>query len=260
MSTLQRHRIEERFMRNILVSFFFHFSIALFFSLNFYFLSNDAVIVESAVRVDLVGLPDKFQQLPQPQAAAKEKNTEKASAPQEEVKPSVVIDKAQSKVKPLDQEPVVNLKKTKTRQKQALDKIKALETMEKMKKEISQQVAAEKYAQSRPIRGNILSAGAALTGVNQLQYEQYFGQLDVHIKSHWSLPEFLQNRGLRTQVKIQFDENGYILSKEITLSSGNVEYDNFVLETIEKSSPLPAPPEKFQDIVKHRGILIGFPE
>jgi colicin import membrane protein len=259
LSTLERSRIEEKIVRNFFVSIFFHVLVIAAFSIKFVFFPDEAILIESAVRVDIVGLPEKMQQLPPPltEPADATKKTPPPTAP--DTKPSESEKKADSKTKAPPEEKAINLNKTKDRQKQALDKLKALEALEKVKKEVAQQGKSQ-ADQPRPVRGNVLSAGTALTGVNQLQYEQYFGQLDIHIKNYWSLPEFMQNRDLKTQVRIQFDENGFITSKVITRSSGNAEYDNFVLDSIQRASPLPAPPEKFRDIVKYKGVILGFPE
>lgn len=238
-----------------------HATLVGFFSFKLVFFPDDAILIESAVRVDMVGLPEKAQQLPPPLPATPAP-PEKPAAPKPEPKetpPPPPPKPTEPKIPPpKPEEKAINLNKTKDRQKQAMEKINALSAVEKLKKEIESE--NQKKTAPQPVRGNVLASGSALTGLNKLQYDQYFGDLDQHIKKHWSLPEFMQNRDYRTQIRVQFDENGFPVSKMIVHSSGNAEYDNFVMETLVRATPFPAPPEKFRDIVRYKGVLIGFPE
>ncbi len=259
MAVIERNRIEEQFVRNFFLSILAHVLLVAAFSIKFVFFPSESIIVESAVRVDLVGLPEKMQQLPPPVTEVTKET--KSPPPAEKSKPEEKTPPPpETKVaKTPPEEKAINLNKTKDKQKQAMDKLKALSAVEKLKNEMAQQDQA-KNAPPKPVRGNVLSAGTSLAGLNKLEYDQYFGHLDIHIKNYWSLPEFMQNKDYKTQVKITFDENGFVTSKTITRSSGNIEYDNFVLDTVQRASPLPPPPEKFRDIVKYKGVILGFPE
>jgi len=51
-----------------------------------------------------------------------------------------------------------------------------------------------------------------------------------------------------------------VLSRKITMSSKNVEFDNKVLEAIDKASPFPKPPNRFVKIFEVKGVEFAFPE
>ena len=120
--------------------------------------------------------------------------------------------------------------------------------------------ADAKKTTAAKVKGNVLSAGTALSGLSKLQHDTYIADLDSHIKQHWSIPEYLAKKDYKAQVRVRIDENGQIISRQISKSSGNPNYDAEVLATVDKSAPFPRPPEKFIAIVQVDGILIGFPE
>lgn len=218
---------------------------------------------ESAIRVDLVGLPDKVQTLPQ-----KEEIKPEAAAPKPEVKPPEPAPEPVPEIKtakPVIPEKTkdpeaINLDKTKSKQQAALDRLKSMSAIDKIKQDLENQKKKEAAAAAAPVKGNVLSAGTALTGLNQLQHENYVADLDKHIKENWTLPQWLANKNYKAQVLLKIDSKGQILSRQIAKSSGNPNYDEVAINTIDQSAPYPPPPEKFIKIVEVRGILIGFPE
>ncbi len=239
----------------------FHVGIVLFFLLKTFFVSSDVINYDSAIRVDIVGLPDKIDpkqlapaEAPKPEPVL-EKKEEPPPAPTTEVK---LPDKSK-----LDAE-AINLDSVKKKQQQALNKLKSMSAIEQIKKNIeAQKKAAESANQQKTVnqvKGNILSPGTELTGLNKLQHENYLSQLDRQIKSNWSIPEWLAKKNYKAQVLLKLDETGAIVGRQIVKSSGNENYDDVVLETIDKSAPYPPPPEKLTSIVRVRGLLIGFPE
>ncbi|MEK6772614.1 MAG: TonB family protein [Bdellovibrionota bacterium] len=239
-----------------------HVGLVLFLMLKTYFVSNDVIDYESAIRVDLVGLPDKIdpkQLAPaEPIAPPPKEKSEPPPAPPPAVEKEKLPDK--SKIDPDS----INLDAVKKKQQQALNKLKSLSAIEQIKKNLeeskkqNEKDRAQKAATQ--IKGNILSPGTELTGLNKLQHENYVGQIDRQIKQNWSIPEWLAKKDYQAQVLLKLDEKGLILSRHIVKSSGNANYDDAVLETIDKSAPYPSPPEKLIAIVGARGLLIGFPE
>ncbi|RYZ82311.1 MAG: cell envelope integrity protein TolA [Proteobacteria bacterium] len=142
-------------------------------------------------------------------------------------------------------------------------------TLDKIKEDLKNEAEAEKKklagvgnakTAGTKIKGNVLSPGTELTGLNKLQHDNYLGDLDQQIKQNWFLPQWLSKKPLRAQVRLKLDEKGQIISRDIALSSGNSSYDDLALDTIDKSAPFPPPPEKFVSIVGVNGLLIGFPE
>lgn len=266
---------DEKLSRGIGVSFAVHGIILLFFTINAVFFTPEKIDFSQAVRVDIVGLPDKEppkitapaakeEAKPAPTPAAEkpvEKPPEKAPPP-----PAPAPAKPEApKLPPKKEEAAINLEKNKSKQQNAMEKLKAMAALDKIKEDVAAEKAkeaakgkAEEAAQK--IRGNVLSPGTALTGLNKAQHETYLADLNNHIKQHWALPEWLAKRDLSAQVRVQFDSRGNILSRKIVKSSGNPSYDEEVLATIDKAAPFLAPPEKFIAVFSVDGVLIGFPE
>lgn len=263
---------DDQFSRGIGVSFALHALLISFFTLKTVFFTPEQIDFTQAVRVDMIGLPDKTtpQDLPapakeEPKAALPDKATPepvatpapKSPAP----KPEPVVAKA-----PPHKDAEVNLEKVKSKQQSAIDKLKALAALEKIKDEVAAEKnkplpgAGKSNDGTQKIKGNVLSPGTSLTGLTKLQHDTYAVDLDRHIKQNWSLPEWLAKRDFKAQARVFIDSRGNILGRKIVKTSGNPSYDEEVLQTIDRSAPFPAPPEKFLAIVSVDGILIGFPE
>jgi colicin import membrane protein len=227
----------EQFYRAIYLSLGFHVFIVVAFTVKTVFFPHESLTYENAVRVDLVALPDKLV----PQLSAEE------------------ISKIESKIeKKASKDKAVNLNKTKKTQKDAFKKLREMEALEKIKKEVD--LESRKKRVSKLFKGNQLSSGSELTGIVALQHENYIAEVKKHIYKYWSLPEWLSNKHYKTKVLVKFDERGLVVYKKIIKSSGHPEYDDATLAAIEKASPAPAPPEKLANILAVEGVLIGFPE
>lgn len=240
------------------VSVGLHLAIFLAFTVRaLFFASSDVLIYQSAVRVDIVGLPDKID--PAQPLPPKQEEAPANPRPAEPVK-------TEAKAKTPQKEPeTMSLNREKNKQKEALEKLKAMSAVEKIKEELEKDkknVAGQGASKATgiKIKGNVLSPGTELTGLNRLQHDNYLASLDQQIKQHWFLPQWLAKKSLRTQVRLKIDEKGQVLAREIVLSSGNSSYDELALETIDKAAPYAPPPEKFVSIVATSGLLIGFPE
>lgn len=254
----------------LFISLGLHFFILSLFILQNVFFEGDKIDYESAIRVDIVGLPDKIQQPtpaepvapPPPQEVTKapepvEETTTKLPDKKAPTEPEAIkLTKDKNKPEPSD--------KIKKKQQEALEKIKKMSALDKIKSDIESEQKKDSLEKlnktSHQYKGNVLNAGTELTGLNKIQHENYVGLLDKKIKENWTLPQWLSNKNYKAQALIKIDENGVVIYNQIYKSSGNASYDDIVLETINKSSPFPKPPEKFVDIVGIKGILIGFPE
>lgn len=243
-----------------------HVGIVVFFMLKSIFFGGVPIEYERAVRVDLVGLPDKVtpqdltpaKPLPNPATAA----PTPAAEPQAEAKPEV---KKEASPKLLPQKKkdndAINLDKSKSKQKDALNRLKQMEAMEKLEREAeAERARAQAEAARKLIKGNQVSSGTQLTGLSKLQAEAYIEQVEQQIRSNWSLPQWLAKKPLTARVRVRFDEKGNITSTQIVKSSGNPSFDEIVVDTVRKSSPVPPPPEKFVRMLSVEGILFGFPE
>jgi colicin import membrane protein len=252
----------ESINRGLWVSAVVHAVVFSLFVVKSVFFAHESINYQAAVRVDLVALPDKIEPgktapLPTPQASVKPAPSPSPVATPEKK----AAEKPAPKVAPIAKKDpdAVNLAKQKSKEKAALEKLKAMEALEKIKEDVANE-QQKKTPPPQKIKGNVLSAGSALTGLSKLQHDTYVADLDTHIKQNWSLPEWLAKKDYKAQVRVRIDDRGNILSRQIIKSSGNQSYDAEVLATVDRSAPFPPPPEKFVSIVGVDGILIGFPE
>lgn len=66
----------------------------------------------------------------------------------------------------------------------------------------------------------------------------------IHIRQNWVVPPSFRNQPLRTGVQVELDASGAVIGEpQIVKRSGNPWYDEGVVRSIQKASPLPAPPE-----------------
>lgn len=224
-----------------------HVAIFLFFTIKAIFVPNEKIDYSTAVRVDIVALPDKLD-------PSKVEMAPKSEPPQATKKP-----KAEETTKKSAPD-TISLKKTKSKQQDALERLKKMSALERIKQEVeTSKKRADALEKISQVKGNVISAGSSLTGLNKLQHDEYVAELDQHIKQNWSKPKWIEKE-LRARVRLKIDSNGQILSRDLILSSGDPIYDETVLSTIDNSSPYPKPPEKFVEIAAVKGILIGFPD
>lgn len=244
----------DSFSRFIGVSVIAHISIAAFFTLKAVVFPSEPIEIRSAIRVDMVALPDKTPQAaPAPKPKPAPKVEVKKPEPKPEVKPKPTPPKPKAEAKPA---PKVNLDKSKKDQSDALSKLKAMQAIENLKKQKEQ----EEQAQAQEYKGNVLSEGSSLTGLAQIEFDRYFGEVEGAIRQNWNLPKWLEDGNYRAQVRVMIDERGYVIDKKIQTSSGNPAFDDVVLDTIEKSSPLPPPPGRLKNVLSSRGFVLNFPE
>jgi colicin import membrane protein len=261
---------DDQFNRGIGVSFAIHAVLISFFTLKAVFFTPEAIDFTQAIRVDMVGLPDKVE----PKDLTSETSAKPALPPKEEPKPVVekpAEKKAETKPELPKHQPkkddAVNLEKNKVSQQSAIEKLKAMAALEKIKAEVAEDkkkttppaTGQDKTGEAK-VKGNMVSPGTSLTGLNKLQHDNYGAELNRHIKKNWTLPEWLTNRNLKAQMVVYIDSHGNILERKLVKSSGNPEYDEAVIKAVDDSAPFPAPPEKFQAYLSVNGILIGFPE
>src|SRR5262245_41125859 len=66
----------------------------------------------------------------------------------------------------------------------------------------------------------------------------------IHVRQSWVVPPGFRQQSLTTVIDVELDSGGNLIGEpEIVKRSGNPWYDDGVLRSIRKASPLPAPPE-----------------
>jgi colicin import membrane protein len=246
-----------------------HAVIVALFVVKILFFSKPLIDLSQAISVSVSDL-GATQRLPEkktePSAEpAKDANDDNPPPKEEPVKESSKPAKSESakpetlpkKTKPEPKKEEINLSKSKSKQKEAFDKIKKLSALEKIKQDVATESKTGKAAPAKP---RVVAAGTELSGLDKIEASDYLRSLDSSIKQYWQLPQWLINKNLRAQVLVKFNTSGQILSTKILTSSGNSNYDNYCLQAITKAAPFPKVPAKFSEKFSIDGLIVGFPE
>lgn len=215
----------------------------IFFLKNVFFPSFSQPYVPS-LKVDVVDLPDLLKkEIPwvSPPPAA-----EDAAPTKEKEKPLPKTDEM------VIQEKHVDKKKRKEKISNALARIRALEKIKAQNQEETVE-APEKIA------GNKLSAGSSLGEEAKESAEaSYYDKVLDQVKKNWELPVWLARQQLSAQVLVFINASGRIEGQRFVKSSGHPQFDQIVLDTLQKSQPFPHPSVEDLDRLRN-GILLGFP-
>lgn len=254
--------------RGTTISLIAHATLLLAMVINVSFFSKPKLDLSEAIRVDMVGLPEKYNpaqkstDLPEKiEKPVEPVIEEKKPEPKVEAKPEPKPEpKAETKPDPKAKpEPdTVKLDKAKQKQKAALEKLKKLSAVDKIRQQVQNEKTAAETA--KILKGRVLTKGTALTGLDRIQSDNYTGQLDALVKSHWALPQWLIGKQLRTRVLVKIEPDGRVSDKKVVQSSGNPTYDDYCLQAVTKASPFPKVPDKFTEIYAEDGVVFGFPE
>lgn len=275
MSTATAPQARDDLKKGLVISLGAHVVLALYFIVKNMIFPSASFDAIPAVRVDIVALPDKISPNDLPQKSS-EPEAKAPLPPEPPAKPKAepIPTPAPKVPTPAKTDPeAINLEKAKAKQKEALSRLKSLDALDKIKDDVSKEskeaeqkrldaLAANARAQAgaAKIKGNVLAAGSELTGIDRLQHEEYRANLDRHIKPFWQLPEWLGRKNLKAQVLVKIDGQGRLISKQLLKPSGNPDFDDSVMDTIDRAIPLPAPPVKFVAKVGMEGILLEFGE
>ena len=261
------------------ISFVAHVFLILVFSLSSHLrgiFKKDLEIKNTAIRVDMIGLPD----LPTQSSRSGEKKqspvlTLKTPEKTLEAKKNKEVAKlkAKQKAKKLEAKKRREAEKLKAKKreakKQELEKLKAKE-LEAKKGEAQKKEAQKREAEKKELeaknkalnkdspqknKGNRLSEGQS-TGDGELNPEQlseintYFSNIESRMKAYWNLPKHLLDQALIAQIEVKINNQGEMIAKKIVQSSGNDLFDSQALKAMEKASPYPPPPKSVQKIIQ----------
>lgn len=273
MNGTMTETIQNERNNGLVFSLIAHAVLIIFMVLKATFFDSDSIDYQSAIRVDLVALPDKDLSPPTDHATKLEpvvdNSPKETEAPKEKLPDKIMPDETAIKIADTkkQEEPKKNKideKMEEKRKKEALDRIKKMSALESIKSSVEteriEKMVGMADAKSKTYKGNVISPGTELTGINKIHHENYVALLDRQIKENWTLPQWMVKKDFKAQVLVKIDQNGTVIFNQIFKTSGNTNYDDIVLETIKKSGPFPKPPEKFSAILSEKGVLIGFPE
>lgn len=263
VETLESYQIlDHRLKKALKISLGLHIAVFLFFTVKVYLIPDDLIDYESSLRVDIVALPQKDLQKmiessppppPEPESATPEARAKPEPKKQAAPKEDVVI--LNPKKKPKNEK--VDKVQIEKKQKEALNRLKQMSALENLENQMKNDT---KPAAKPVFAGNQIATGSDLRGLSKIQHDSYVAQVERHIRQNWALPQWLANKKLRAQIRVKIDSNGLVISKTVVRSSGNSSFDDVALETIEKSSPVPRPPDKLAGLLTNEGILFGFPD
>ena len=232
----------DSFPRYVGLSVLLHIFVLVFFTVRMVFFPAEPIRIENAIRVDVVDLPDKVAATPPAPQVAPSRPEPVAVPPPSPSKAPVMEKKAETK--PADV------------QKRALERLKALKAIDQLKTEAE---AKPQPAKPQVYKGNAISRGEDLTGMERLQYNEYFGKLKNRVKENWDLPSWLSQLALKAEVVVQLDSSGKIVRRYILTSSGNEIFDSKVLASIDRGAPYPEPPNRLAGFIESSGIVFAFP-
>lgn len=104
-------------------------------------------------------------------------------------------------------------------------------------------------------------AGTVSDFTKQTIGNQWVADCQEKIKPNWLVPSVIdesQRAGLAVVILLYVAPTGRVLKRSVEKSSGNDMYDRSVLQAIDKTSPLPAPPEEIREAVQKDGIEVTF--
>lgn len=244
---------KDSFSHYLYISIGFHVCILIALTVRILFFPSEVPVSTQSVRIDVVALPDKVME---------ESTAPKVEAPKPVKEKQAKVEKPVETVKPKpapEKPKIISLEKKPSKKKEAVEDeqnsaIARLKAMQKLKDKQAKEPKEEEF------KGNEVNKGNSLTGLHKIQERTYVGELERHIRSFWNLPEWLANGNLNARVLLLINKNGGISNKSFILKSGNDLFDEHVLGTLEKASPLPPPPADLVDNFATKGIEIGFPE
>ena len=249
---------QDDFSKGILVSIGLHFVLIALMIFKAVLYPSEPLRMERAIRVDMVGLPEKRAELPaeakaqappapvieekpQPKPEAKEApQPEKVALPKQEPKKSEAID----------------LQKTKDTQSNALKRLEAMKRLQGGSKPVEN----PKPGNTAPIKGNAISPGTSLTGIAKLEHDDYIVSLDDKIKQQWNLPAWLANGNFKARVVVYLDNRGFVTKMVMTQQSPNPVFNEKCMEAIQRAAPFAPPPDRLVNIFAVDGFEVGFPE
>lgn len=255
----------DHFQRDLAIAAAGHALVLAFIFLQAVFLPSDPIDLRQAIRVDVVGLPEKMTELPPPAPAEVKESAPPPSAPVKELPPKVV------EPEPAPKAPTVSLdKKPKPKdlskaQKAAMDKLKRMSALDKIKEELAAKSktkapSAGKSGTSQVVKGNEVTKGDSLTGLSKIAFDEYLSSIKAKVLENWSVPQWLMEANLKARVLVLIDQRGVVMKKTIQQSSGNDIFDGQALDAVDKSSPFPAPPDRIQGVLSTSGIIFNFPQ
>ena len=200
-----------------------------------------------AISVDLVAAPSRAAPAPRPPAKPKAAPAPVPAPPQAKPKPKPPVpDKRVLPKESTTPKPTPRAK----REEIAPEDVARPEARQEEYTDVLDQLRAEAGEEAAPEAepervAAVAPAGGGGTGRPvSPEVADWMRRARIHVRQSWVVPPGFRQQSLATVVDVELDGGGNLLGDpEIVKRSGNPWYDDGVLRSIRKASPLPAPPE-----------------
>ena len=192
-----------------------------------------------AIRVDLVDLPQLTQQ--------QKENIDLTK----KVNPKLTSPKGKSTKKK-------NMVKAPSAGTSRLKSLRERLRSENIRNQVIAKLKAGEEVGRPAIRGNKLSEGHAAAGNVGQAGDLYKVRLKDHVRRYWNVPQWMRSKDLKATVLVKLTPDGRILTTQFVNRSGSAKFDAEVVNTIERSEPVPPPPQELRRYFIEEGIEWDF--
>ena len=225
---ISREPLERReFRRLLVVSGLAHAALALFLGFS---PGGEVVMPQGVIAVELVAMPS-------PAAPAKLAPAPKLAPPAPPPPPEpkqVVLPKEPA---PLPEPKLVAEPKPEPKPAEPASEKDYSDVLSELREEVGDEAPAPAPAQTASI-------GSPTGSPVPPEFLAWERRARIHIRQNWVVPPSFRNQPLRTGIQVELDARGTVVGEpRIVKRSGNPWYDDGVVRSIQKASPLPPPPE-----------------
>jgi len=230
------------FRRFVVVSALLHVALVAIFAFSPSFAVTSAPM--GAISVNLVGAPAPARRAPAPPAKPKAAPVPTPAPAQQRPKPPVpekrVLPKQTTTPKPTPRA---------RREEIAPEDVVRPETPQQEYSDVLDNLRSELGEEETPAQPEQVAAVAPAGGGGtgrpvSPEVADWMRRARIHVRRSWVVPPGFRQQSLATVIDVELDGGGNLLGEpEIVKRSGNPWYDDGVLRSIRKASPLPAPPE-----------------
>ena len=126
-------------------------------------------------------------------------------------------------------------------------------------KKVPLKISIESPHPPQEFKGNIISEGNHLKGLNKVRFDDYYQLLKDHLYDNWKMPKWLEGGNYKAEAIVKMDRQGNLVIKLLTKSSGNTVFDESILTAIDNSAPFPPPPDLIKSVISRQTFKLGFP-
>ena len=206
--------------------------------------SRQFKLIQSSVKVDIVAMPQFTQRELQQMGIPKVKGMAKNSSTQQADQTALKQKSDMSFIEKIKQ---FSKKKVKVK---------------RFKRSKNRTNTQEKKLGKLILAGNKLSSGMSLTGnVNSKELSElrlYMESLPQLVRPHWILPSYLKEQNLQCRIRIFIGKGGKLLKATLVESSGDLQYDDYALQAIQKTQ-FPTPKHGLLKELVQGVVVLGFP-